>query len=227
MAKMKVYAVGVGPGNPEYITERVKKIIGMSDIIIGYRYTINTIRHLIDGKDVRYVTLSTQEDIYAKVAEEIRNSNKICTIPFTGDANFSESEIIDRLREIFGDDNVLIEAGISSIQVAASRSKIPLDKSVVITFHITGSIEREKKMLIDALKERKNVILLPRPWDFMPRDISLFLKDNGIAVKEFDVEIYERLTLDDECITKSDLDTIPAKEYSDLSVMVIKYKSNI
>jgi len=39
-------------------------------------------------------------------------------IPFTGDVNFSESEVVDRLVEIFGD--VELIPGISSIQVAAS-----------------------------------------------------------------------------------------------------------
>ena len=42
-------------------------------------------------------------------------------VPFTGDVNFSESEVVDRLIEIFGD--IQIVPGISSIQVAASRAK--------------------------------------------------------------------------------------------------------
>ncbi len=218
---MKVYIVGVGPGNPEYITEKVKKIVEASDIIVGYRYTINTIKHLIDGKDVRYVTLKDQEDVYAKVLDEIKDSNKICTIPFTGDANFSESEITDRLREIFGDANTIIEPGISSIQVAAARSKVALDKSRIITFHITGSIEKEQQRLLNALRDRENIIMLPRPWDFMPRDISVFAEDNDIDISKFRVDIYEHLTLDDEIVTRTDLDDIPDKDYSDLTVMVI------
>jgi len=48
-------------------------------------------------------------------------------IPFTGDVNFSESEVVDRLIEIFGD--VELIPGISSIQVAASKAQVPLDKS--------------------------------------------------------------------------------------------------
>lgn len=222
---MRVYIVGVGPGNPEYITERVKKIVEKSDIIVGYRYTVNTIKHLINGKDVRYVTLKDQEEVYAKVLEEIRDTDKICTIPFTGDANFSESEITDRLREIFGDANTIIEPGISSIQIAASRSKVGLDKSKIITFHITGNIDKEKKQLLDALKDGENVIMLPRPWDFMPKDVSEFIMKNGIDAKEYDVDIYERLTLDDERVTKTRLDSIPDKDYSDLTVMVIRKRA--
>ena len=35
------------------------------------------------------------------------------TIPFTGDVNFSESEVVDRLLEIFGGWNVEMIPGIS------------------------------------------------------------------------------------------------------------------
>jgi cobalt-precorrin-7 (C5)-methyltransferase len=219
---MRVYLVGVGPGNKEYITERVKNIINSSDIIIGYRFTLNTIKDLINGKDVRYITLKDQIDVYKQVLNEIKHTNKICVIPFTGDANFSESEIIDLLREIFGDDNIIIEPGISSIQIAAARSKIPLDKSIIITFHITGSIENEKAKLLNEIMNKMNIILLPRPWDFMPKDIINFLIENNIKVEEYNVEIYERLTLENETITRCRLDKIPNKEYSDLTVMVIK-----
>ena len=68
--------------------------------------------------------------------------NRTLVIPFTGDVNFSESEVVDRLIEIFGE--VEIIPGISSIQVAASRAKVPLDKSKVITMHVTTPIEDKK-----------------------------------------------------------------------------------
>ena len=33
----KVFAVGVGPGAPDHITEYVKKIILDSDVVLGYK----------------------------------------------------------------------------------------------------------------------------------------------------------------------------------------------
>ena len=103
--------------------------------------------------------------------------------PFTGDVNFSESEVVDRLIEIFGD--VEIIPGISSIQVAASKAKIPLDKSKVITMHVTTSIEEKKLELQKAVVDGHNIILIPRPWPkdpkkhFMPSEIAFYLKKNG------------------------------------------------
>jgi len=213
----KVYIVGVGPGSPEYITEKAKQIIVKSDIVIGYKHSLDAIRNLLNGKDVRQITLKTQEEVYADVARNLKN--KTCSITFTGDPNFSESEIVDRLIEIFGD--VEVVPGISSIQVAASKSRIPIDKSALITFHITGSIDREKEMLLNAVKEGRNVIILPRPWDFMPVDVVKFLEQNGVDLSKFNIDIYEFLTLSNERVTRSRMSEIPNREYSDLCVMVI------
>ena len=120
----KVYAVGVGPGSPKYVTEIVKDIVKNCDIIIGYKYTLKTIEDLTKGKEIYEITMSDQEESYQKILPKM--DNKTLVIPFTGDVNFSESEVVDRLIEIFGE--VEIIPGISSIQVAASRAKIPLDK---------------------------------------------------------------------------------------------------
>ena len=38
-----------------------------------------------------------------------------------------------------------LHPGISSVQIAAAKTHVPLDKSRVITMHITGSIEEKKK----------------------------------------------------------------------------------
>ncbi len=213
----KVYVVGVGPGSPEYVTDKAKQVIARSDIVIGYKHSLDVIRSLLDGKDVRQITLKTQEEVYGDVSKNL--NGKTCSVTFTGDPDFSESEIVDRLIQIFGD--VEIVPGISSIQVAASKSKIPIDKSTLITFHITGTIEREKAMLLEAIKNDRNVIMLPRPWDFMPADVMEFLKQNRIDLSKFNVDTYEFLTLSNERVTKSRMNDIPKREYGDLCVMVI------
>jgi len=214
----KVYIVGVGPGSPEYITDKAKQVIAKSDIVIGYKHSLDVIRNLLNGKDVRQITLKTQERVYADVARNL--NDKTCSVTFTGDPDFSESEIVDRLIEMFGD--VEIIPGISSIQVAASKSKVPIDKSALITFHITGSIEKEKALLLEAVNDARSVIMLPRPWDFMPVDVVEFLKQNGVDASKFNVDIYEFLTLSNERVTTSRLSEIPKREYSDLCVMVIR-----
>jgi len=178
----------------------------------------------LDGKDVRLVTLKTQDDVYNSIVKKLMGNELSCSILFTGDVNFSESEIVDKLVNIFSNHgiDVILIPGISSIQVAASYARVAIDKAVIITFHITGSIEYEKEILLNALKVGKDVILLPRPWDFMPYHISKFLESNGIDVNLYVTEIYENLTLSNEKVTRCMLSEVKDVQYSDLCVMVIK-----
>lgn len=220
----KVFAVGVGPGSPKYVTGIVKEIIKNCDIVIGYKYTIQTIQDLLDGKEVYEITMKNQEKIYQKFKGNLQD--KTLVVPFTGDVNFSESEVVDRLIEIFGD--VTIIPGISSIQVAASKSKVPLDKSKVITMHISTSIEEKKLELQKAIIDGENVVLVPRPWpklpskNFMPSEVAKYLKKNGFDTSRLKVDVYEALTTENETVFSGTIKDLEGKEFSDLSVMVIK-----
>ena len=217
-----VYAVGLGPGSPKYLTEIVKKIILDSDVVIGYKYTLNVISDLIQNKQVYEITMENQEETYQKINREL--DGRTLVIPFTGDVNFSESEVVDRLIEIFGD--VEIIPGISSIQVAASKAKIPLDKSKVITMHVSTSIEDKKLELQKALIDGYNVILIPRPWPkdpkkhFMPSEVAKYLKQNGFDTFEMKVYVFEALTTENEVCFEGMVDQLEGKQFSDLSVMV-------
>jgi precorrin-6y C5,15-methyltransferase (decarboxylating) CbiE subunit len=218
-----VYAVGVGPGSSSYVTEVVKNLIRSSDVIIGYKYTLNTIESLIKDKEVYEVTMKSQEEIYQKVAKTL--GNKKLLIPFTGDVNFSESEVVDRLVEIFG--QVEIIPGISSIQVAAAKAHVPLDKSKVITMHVTTSIEEKKLELQKAILDGFSVILVPRPWPrdpqkhFMPSEIATYLRKNGFDTASLKVHVFEFLTTERETEFVGTVKDLEKKEFSDLSVMVI------
>ena len=219
----RVFAVGVGPGASDHLTEDVKKIILGSDVIIGYKYTLNTISDFAQGKQIREITMENQEEAYQKISKEL--GDRTLVVPFTGDVNFSESEVVDRLIEIFGD--VEIIPGISSIQVAASKAKVPLDKSKVITMHVTTSIEEKKLELQKALIDGYSVILVPRPWPkdpkkhFMPSEIAKYLKRSGFDTSKMKVHVFEALTTEDETSFEGTVKQLEGKEFSDLSVMVL------
>ena len=218
----EVYAVGVGPGSPRYITDAVKEVILYSEIVIGYKYTLKTIESLLVNKEVYEITMQNQEEVYQKVAKTL--GDKTCVVPFTGDVNFSESEVVDRLSEIFG--KVQVIPGISSIQAAAAKACVPLDKSKVITMHITASIEEKKIELQKALLDGFCVILIPRPWpkdptkNFMQSEIAFYLKNYGFDTSKIKVHVFEFLTTEKETSFVGVLKDLEGKQFSDLSVMV-------
>ena len=219
----EVFAVGVGPGSQNYITEIVRKTIVSADIIVGHKYTLDIISSLIQDKKIHIITMEDQEKTYQQIKKELGGG--VLVVPFTGDVNFSESEVVDRLIEVFGD--VEIIPGISSVQVAASKAKIPLDKSKVITMHVTTSIEEKKIELQKAVLDGFNVILIPRPWPkdpkkhFMPSEVAVYLKKNGFDTSNIPVYVFESLTNGREQTFTGSMQELEGKEFSDLSVMVI------
>ena len=217
----KVYAVGVGPGSPSFVPNVIKDVISKCDVVIGYGYTLKTIEGFLNGQQKIEVTMKSQEDAYQKIAAE---DNHTILIPFTGDVNFSESEVVDRLVEVF--DEVEIIPGISSIQVAAAKARVPIDKSRVITMHVTTPIEEKKLELQKALIDGFSVILVPRPWPkipekhFMPSEIAKYLKNNGFETSKMKVYVFEAVTTENETTFEGKVSELEGKEFSDLSVMV-------
>ena len=224
----KLFLVGVGPGSSTYLTDVVRDVIRKSKYLIGYKYTLSIIRDLIipDFHQVYEVTMKNQDEIYNKVYKKMRE-NEFCTIPFTGDVNFSESEVVDRLLEIFGNDKVELMPGISSIQVAASRAKVPLDKARVLSFHITENIEDKKRELVQVIQDKKSVVLVPRPWNnnseknFMQPQIALYLKNEGIDTSKLIVWVFEFLTTAEERVFRGKLNELENMDFNAMSVLVI------
>ncbi len=224
----KLFVVGVGPGSPKYLTDAAKEAIAKSHYIIGYKYTLSTIEGVIDKsrQQVFQVTMQTQEDVYQDIYTKMKDG-EYCTVPFTGDANFSESEVVDRLLEIFGSDNVEVIPGISSIQVAAAKAHIPTDKALIVTFHVTDDIEQKKQEMLQAVRQGRSVILLPRPWPidrsrhFMQSEIAKFLRKSGIDTTKLKVWVFEHLTTEKETTFRGTAVDLEGKEFSDLSAMVV------
>jgi cobalt-precorrin-7 (C5)-methyltransferase len=224
----KLFLVGVGPGSSTYLTDVVRDVIRKSKYLIGYKYTLSIIKDLIipNFHQVYEVTMKNQDEIYNKVCNKMRQ-NEFCTIPFTGDVNFSESEVVDRLLEIFGNDKVELMPGISSIQVAASRAKVPLDKARVLSFHITDDIEDKKRELVQVIQDKKSVVLVPRPWNndteknFMQPQIALYLKNEGIDTSKLIVWVFEFLTTAEERVFRGKLNELENMHFSAMSVLVI------
>ena len=220
---MRVYAVGVGPGSPSYVSREAAGIIGRCGVVVGYEYTLGTVAHLLKDKEVYTVTMSNQEAVYQRVYAMGRDA----AVVFTGDSTFLESEVVDRLAEIFGGGNLSVVPGISSVQVAAARSGVPLDKSRVIAFHVTGPIEEKKLDLLRSVVDGFNVIIVLRPWpsvpekNFMPSEISRFLRARGIDTSALWVHVFESLGTDNEGWFRGVASDLEGREFSPLSVLVI------
>ena len=219
---MKVYAVGIGPGARECMTGEAVSAVMESDLVIGYAHTLGAIGDLLGGKRVVTVTMANQEEAYQEARRAGRGT---LLVPFAGDASFSESEVVDRLVEIFGE--VTVVPGVSSVQAAAARAGVPLDRARVITMHVTGDIEEKKLEMLKALIDGLGVVLVPRPWpsdpkrNFMPSEAALYLRRRGLDTARTRARVYESLTLEGETAFEGTVEMLEGMEFSPLCVAVL------
>jgi cobalt-precorrin-7 (C5)-methyltransferase len=104
--------------------------------------------------------------------------------------------------------------------VLASRARVCFDETSFLTFHRRGDIVRFQRHLVHALQDDRNAIVIPRPWDFMPKEIAAFLLASGIA-GEHPVEVWERLT-QAEAVWCGELNDCCTRDFSDMSIMLIR-----
>ncbi len=210
-----ILAIGVGPGSPEYLTVRARNEVASADIVAGFKPALETVREFAKGEVIEIPAHAGEVEFLKYIAG--KSGEKKCVFCFTGDPNFSASELLDKIA-IY--DEVEIVPGISSVQIAASKAKVAFEDSIFISFHKGGSLEEIKRELLNRAKGNRNIILLPRPYDFMPEEIAGYLMQNGVS-PDTEVIIYQNLTMSNEKESYQSLKEIKGK-FSDLCVMVIK-----
>jgi cobalt-precorrin-7 (C5)-methyltransferase len=121
---------------------------------------------------------------------------------------------------------VEVVPGISSLQVAASRARTPIEETTFVTLHKSGPIEADLRRLERDVGDR-HLLVLPRPFEWMPERIAHRLLEAGAGDRE--AIVCERLTHDDETITRAslselaaDVDSRSETAFSDLSVLAVR-----
>jgi cobalt-precorrin-7 (C5)-methyltransferase len=221
-----VYAVGIGPGNPEYLTPRGRRAIAEADVVVGFETVVDFVRGETDA-EVLTCGYRDEGETLSTFADRIADG-ATGTAVLMGDSNHSGYQFLGKVQRAV-DTPVRVIPGISSLQVAASRARTPMEDTEFVTLHKSGDIGPALVRLRDHVGER-HLLVLPRPFDWMPGDIAADLLDAG-ASPDLTALVLERLTHDDEAVTRTTLGELAATAggggredtpFSDLSVLAVR-----
>lgn len=216
---IKITVVGVGPGDPDLLTIQGQQALAAADLVVGFQTVLKVVAGRTGDAEVRSMAYRDQEAVLDYAQEQARQG-KSCVVCVWGDLNVSAKELLNRVRRRA--DAVALIPGVSSIQVACARAGISLEESLFLTLHQRWDRGSELGELVDSLQQgRRNVILLPRPFDFMPPAIAAKAIADG-ADPAHPVTVFQRLTLPDEKRwdgTLAQCAQLP-DDFSDLSIMV-------
>jgi len=221
-----VYAVGIGPGNLEYLTPSGRRAIEEADVVVGFSTVVDFIADLTDA-DLLTCGYRDEKEALTTFADRVADGAR-GTAVLMGDPNHSGYQFLGKVQRAVSAP-VRVIPGISSLQVAASRARTPMEDTEFVTLHKSGAIEADLARLREAVGER-HLLVLPRPFDWMPGDIAAELLEAG-ADPSLSALVLERLTHDDESVTRTTLGELAAAAggdgrddtpYSDLSVLAVR-----
>ena len=238
-----VYAVGIGPGNTEFLTPRGERAIREADVVVGFETVVEFVADLTDA-DLLTCGYEDEAEALETFAARVAAGER-GTAVLMGDPNHSGYQFVGkvedavrsadptsprpRAREDAVDRPVRVVPGISSLQVAASRARTPMEDTEFVTLHKSGDLTDDLDRLRGAVGDR-HLLVLPRPFDLMPGDVAAELLDVG-GDPALDALVLERLTHDDESITRISLGSLAERAggsgpestpFSDLSVLAVR-----
>ena len=225
-ATKPVQAVGIGPGNLDYLTPRGRDAIESADIVVGFETVVDFIAEITDA-DLLTCGYKDEREALTTFADRVADGER-GTAVLMGDPNHSGYQFVGKVQDVV-DRPVQVIPGISSLQIAASRARTPMEDTEFVTLHKSGDITADLDRLTEAVDDR-HLLVLPRPFDWMPGDIAARLLESG-ADPALDALVLEKLTHDDESITRSSLGDLAehvggsgaeSTPFSDLSVLAVR-----
>ncbi|QSW98148.1 cobalt-precorrin-7 (C(5))-methyltransferase [Haloterrigena alkaliphila] len=211
-----VYAVGVGPGNQEYLTPRGERAIREADVVVGFTTVVEFVEDLTDA-DLLTCGYKDEAEALEAFGERVA-AGESGTAVAMGDPNHSGYQFVGKVQDAVeqsstspdsqarqdaveradSDTPVRVIPGISSLQLAASRARTPMEDTEFVTLHKSGDLEADMDRLATAATvDERHLLVLPRPYDRMPGDIAAFLLEEG-ADPDLEALVLEKLTHDEE-----------------------------
>jgi len=222
-AEPAVSAVGIGPGSPEYLTHRGARAIRGADVVVGFETVVEFVRGAVTGEALT-CGYRDEPEVLARFADRVAGGATGVAV-LMGDPNHSGYQFLGKVESAV-DGPVAVIPGVSSLQVAASRARTPMETTTFVTLHKSGPIEADLRRLERAVGDR-HLLVLPRPYDWMPERIARRLLAGGAA--DHEALVFERLTHDDEAGTRTSLESLAADvdseagtAFSDLSVLAVR-----
>lgn len=161
---MKIYVVGIGPGNREYMTPQAEAAIAESDVVVGYTLYVDLVKELTQGKEVRSTAMKQEVD-RCKMALEAALEGKTVAFVCSGDAGvYGMAGVMAEVAEGYPQVEIVTVPGITAACSGAAVLGAPLihDFAVISLSDLLTPWEKIEKRLALAA-EADFVVCLYNP----------------------------------------------------------------
>ncbi|WP_326911499.1 precorrin-6y C5,15-methyltransferase (decarboxylating) subunit CbiE [Sedimentibacter sp. MB31-C6] len=202
----KVYIIGLGIGDLDYMHKKASDILEECDCLIGAKRMLKDFQ----GLNKPIYESSNAEDICVYISQGEHNNYGVLV---SGDSGFySLSKKVTELLEKKDDVKVENIPAISSLQYFASRLNLPWDDIKYVSAH-----GRNLNIISNVIFNKKTFILTSS--DFSPNIICEILTNKGLG--HLKVSVGENLSYDNERIIEDRAEVIAEMKFEGLSVMIV------
>ena len=227
--KKTLYLVGIGPGDPMYMTPQAQQAITESTDIVGYGLYIDLIADRVKNKKCHTNDLG-EETQRARLALDLAGQGHVTSLVSSGDIGIYAMatlvfELIDKeLQPHWADIDLITVPGITAAQLAASKVGAPLGHdmcTISLSDLLTPWEVIEKRLHAagqgDFVVAIYNPVSKTRNWQFdRARDILLQYKSGMVPVI-----IAKNLGRDGEVINIVALDKIRGADLDMLTTVIV------
>ena len=146
---MKIYVVGIGPGNEEFMTAEARIAIEESDVVVGYTLYVELVKELCEGKIVQSTSMKKEVD-RCKIALDYALQGKTVAFVCSGDAGvYGMAGVMCEVAEEHPDVEIKTVAGITAACSGAAVLGAPLihDFAVISLSDLLTPWEKIEKRL--------------------------------------------------------------------------------
>lgn len=207
MAFLKLYIIGAGVGDADFLTGKAANVLLLCDTIVTTQRLFDNFAYTKKvNADVRSMALAEIAPFLQKLEQE--NCAETVGVLVSGDVGFFSAA--KRLRERFPTAELV--SGISSLQYLTAKSGQPYDDIKVVSLH-----GRERSIVPFVCYNSRVFALLG--GDNQARDVIAELAESGLG--RVTVTVGERLSHDEERIITDSAQKLLGREFAPLCVMLI------
>ncbi len=200
----KILIVGCGPGSPEFITPAAATACRCADVLLGAKRILD----LFEDTGAERIEFTT--DIQGAIKEiEARRSDKTVAVLLSGDPGiFSLGSIIIKH---FGQDACEVVPGVSSVQLAFARIGLDWADACILSAHHMKPQQR-----FDSGREPDKIAILSGKAESL-QWIAKLLKSVSYEKAVF---VCENLGLENERVSRIDVDTLQSGSFSSKTLII-------
>ncbi|MFH2043568.1 MAG: precorrin-3B C(17)-methyltransferase [Pseudomonadota bacterium] len=130
--KGKLFVLGIGPGDLDYMTEHVRRVLKSSDVIAGYGKYIELVESVINGKEI-ISTGMTKETERVDKAIQAAAEGKTVSLICSGDAGIygMAGLVYERMLNAGLEVDIEVSPGVTAAAAAASLLGAPLTNDFI------------------------------------------------------------------------------------------------